>query len=79
MRCRTSPGPTRPDPRYIGPAGFGVDRRRPDRHERRHAGAKIVGDLTITDVLNQTPNRCTFRVRGLIPAIGQDVGITRRQ
>lgn len=38
--------------------------------------AKIVGDITITDILNDTPNRMTFRVRGLVPHIGQDVILT---
>jgi hypothetical protein len=34
---------------------------------------KVVGNMTITDVLNQTPNRCAFRVRGMVPKVGQDV------
>jgi hypothetical protein len=61
---------------YVGPAGFVSIGGVPIGTNPATPGAKIVGDLTITDVLNQTPNRCTFRVRGLIPAIGQDVRIT---
>jgi hypothetical protein len=37
---------------------------------------KIVGGLTITDALNDQPNRCTFRVRGVVPKIGSDVIVT---
>jgi len=40
------------------------------------AEVKIVGALTISDILNETPNRATFRVRGVIPRIGQDVIVT---
>ena len=40
------------------------------------ATQKIVGGVTITDALNDQPNRCTFRVRGLVPAVGSDVVVT---
>src|SRR5262245_23902785 len=40
------------------------------------ADQKIVGGVTITDALNEQPNRCTFRVRGLVPTIGSDVIVT---
>jgi len=39
-------------------------------------GAKVVGNLTITDALNEAPNRATFRVRGAVPKVGQDVVVT---
>jgi hypothetical protein len=39
-------------------------------------GGKVVGDLQITDALNELPNRCTFRVRGMVPKVGQDVVVT---
>jgi hypothetical protein len=61
---------------YHGPAGFisigggqvGTGPATP--------GAKVVGNLQITDALNEAPNRATFRVRGLVPKVGQDVVIT---
>ena len=40
------------------------------------ATQKIVGGVTITDALNDQPNRATFRVRGLVPAVGSDVVVT---
>src|SRR4029453_14384134 len=40
------------------------------------ATQKIVGGLTINDALNEQPNRCTFRLRGLVPAVGSDVVVT---
>jgi len=39
-------------------------------------GGNVVGNLTITDALNEAPNRCTFRVKGAVPTVGQDVVIT---
>lgn len=39
-------------------------------------GPHIVGDLTITDALNEAPNRAQFRVRGMTPVVGQDLVVT---
>jgi len=61
---------------YHGPAGFvaiggGQVGTRPTT-----PGAKVVGNIQITDALNELPNRCTFRVRGMVPQVGQDVVVT---
>ena len=40
------------------------------------AGDVLLGTLTITDALDETPNTCTFRVNGFIPPVGSPLRIT---
>ena len=41
-----------------------------------HVGV-LLGTLTISDILDETPNTCSFRVNGYVPADGAEVRITR--
>jgi hypothetical protein len=40
------------------------------------AGDVLLGTLTITDALDETPNTCSFRVNGFIPPVGSPLRIT---
>ena len=37
----------------------------------------LLGTLTISDILDETPNTCSFRVNGYVPADGAELVITR--
>src|SRR4029453_6162495 len=74
-RGRPKPSPTPPSNNHR-PSGFTTIGGGQIAPPPPPPAAKVVGNIQITDTLNEAPNRCTFRVRGLVPTVGQDVIVT---